>query len=148
MGVEQQFLTNLANKPVYKLPLKPSVLIKRQSKYLGQNVLLLRFKYNPQIVEEIYNKLELHTKDYRGLSNLRTQSIWILDLTGKNPIEVKNFLIRHHFEICDQLDHFLSRPIENNPVVGVNKNHWHVNSNGNKLFDLFFSEFLEKYNCE
>jgi hypothetical protein len=107
-GFEQNTIETIINSPVHRLQPYQSSNIRREVKYIGDNKLVFRFKYNPSIIDKL--REIKHTNPYTGKiypdfhSDLK---LWVLEITIINYEKIMNIISDFKFDFDDDVVEFL-----------------------------------------
>lgn len=146
-GFDELAVEAIINSPIHRLQPYPSSNIRREVKYLGDNKLVFRFKYNPAIIERLRsikftNPYTGHT--YPDFNN--ELKIWTLEVNVVNSESVMAIIRDFKFDFDDDLAVYFmnfenskttpsSAKVQNDMIV--------VESNNDMFFDIWLNHLVK-----
>lgn len=141
-GFDELSIDAILNSPIHRLPPYPSSNIRREVKYLGENTLVFRFKYNPSIIERLRDMK--FTNPYTGHSYPDFNNelkVWLIEVNQINYEKITAIIRDFKFDFEDDVAVFLmnfenSKTTRSSAIVEVDKILVECNN------EMFFDEWM------
>ena len=115
-GVQDSELTQLLAYPQYRKPPYQSEVLPREVRWIGDNKLVFRCKFNQGVVEDIKRlKGTNYFLPYQFPSWHKEHKLWVVDVNSGNHERVMDVIKRHNFGFDDAVAQFFL-DIENGRV--------------------------------
>jgi len=97
-------IDSILNNPTHRLPPYVTSQINREVRYLGDNKLVFRFKYNPPIIESIRNLRDTNIYTSTTYPDFnKNLKVWTIEVTPNNYDNIITLISSHKFNFDDDV---------------------------------------------
>lgn len=106
-GFDQNSVEAITNSPVHRLQPYQSSNIRREVKYLGDNKLIFRFKYNPSIIEKLREMKHSNPYTNKNYPDFNSDlKVWMVEVTVLNQEKIMSIISDFKFDFDDDVAEF------------------------------------------